>query len=63
MDLIIYNQKCNFIPPDHIIDHVYLGSEDSASYEEELEKLNVNSVLVAGKGLTAHFLPEKINYK
>ena len=58
----IYRSLPDYDPPDHIIDHIYLGCEESGSSLEELQKLGIQHVLVVGRGLCIPF-PDQITYK
>ena len=61
-DIIVMDTKPHYQAPDFIVDNVYLGSVDSATYLEELQKLKITHVMVVGTGLKLHF-PDHIKYQ
>jgi hypothetical protein len=61
MGLIAVKKKREYIPPDYMIDNIYLGSEDSSSYLEKLQDLKITHILVVGESLTLHF-PSEMKY-
>jgi hypothetical protein len=60
--VVVFSNRYLYTPPDFVIDNIYLGSEDSATYLTELEQLGIKSVLVVGRGLHTPF-PDHIRYK
>jgi hypothetical protein len=57
-----FNKNQTFLPPDYIIDNIYLGCQFSSCDLEELQRLKIFFVLIAGDQLTAYF-PDSLQYK